>query len=272
MQIHSRRVALAGERAGRAGNDEGMTLVEVMVSLLLVSVLVAGLYAGVVQGLAMNYVAAQRISSFGLCKELLESMRGSAYTSINTNEYGPESVDVARLEIDGTVVRGTRSIEVSTFYYPPRKQVTVNLAWSYVGRSYEESATGTIYYRGRRITGTTGGAVGGSLNLNPNNSPANSFSMSMSDGTQISRDDFIDGFAGIEGEADEIHFQPKGSGTQNTLTLNGQPFDVLNSRSYLIQGNEMSVRLYNTHVNPQGEAVGQWHVEISSPDAMITVQ
>lgn len=272
MRTHLISVRGAKGRAAGAGRRDGMTVIEVVISLTLVTMLVAGVYAGVVHGLSMNYSAAQRISSFGLCKELLESLRGSAYTTINTNAYVPEQVDIARLGISGETITGTRSIEVENFYFPPRKRVTVRMQWAYMGRQFEELAIATIYFRGRRITGTTGGALEGSLNVNPNNSPTSSFSMSMADGTQITRDDFIDGFSGITGMAEEINLQPKGGGTQNTLLLNGEPFDLSNSRTYLIQGNNMAVRLYNTNINPQGKAVGKWHIEITSPDAMIAVQ
>jgi hypothetical protein len=272
MNTYPTSVRNASGRAAGLQRRAGMTVIEVLISLTLVTMLVAGVYAGVVHGLSMNYSAAHRISSFGLCKELLESMRGSSYTTINTNAYAPEQVDIARLGISGETITGTRSIDVENFFYPPRKRVTVRIQWAYRGRQLEESATGTIYFRGRRITGTTGGTLTGSLNVNPNNSPTSNFSMSMADGTQISRDDFIDGFSGITGMAEEINLQPKGGGTQNTLLLNGEPFDLSNSRTYLIQGNNMAVRLYNTNINPQGKAVGEWHIELTSPDAMIAVQ
>lgn len=254
-----------------------MTLVEVAISLALVSILVVGIYAGVVQGISANHASAQRVSAFGLCRDLLETMRGAPYAEINTNVYGATTVEIARLGQSGQVVTGRRWTEITSFHYPPRKQVTVRLEWQYRNRLYEEFATGVIYFRGRRLTGTTGGTLSGNLNLNPNNSPQNQFNMVMEDGTIINRSDLLGGHPGVSGTAVEIQFQPKGAGNQNSLLLNGEPFNMSNSRSYLIQGTSLEVQLVNKHPGQgqgqgQGQAMGQWVLSVQSPDALITVQ
>lgn len=258
----------------RCGNCEGMTIVEVLIGLTLVMILLGGLYAGVLQGIAANHAAAQRISAFGLCKDLLETMRGAPYAEVNTNVYGATTVEISRSE-SGNVVEGTRWTEITPFFFPPRKQVTVRLEWTYRNQTFSEFATGIIYFRGRRLTGSTGGVLAGQINLNPNNSPQNQFHMVMADGTVISRSDLLGGHSGVSGRAQEVHFQPKGPGSQNSLLLNGEPFNMSNSRSYLIQGNPLNVQLVNTHPGQgqgQGQAMGQWSLSINSPDAMITVQ
>ena len=50
----------------------GMTLVEVALSLALISLLLAGIYTGVTNAVRLNYAVAQRVVAFGLCKQTLE--------------------------------------------------------------------------------------------------------------------------------------------------------------------------------------------------------
>lgn len=250
-----------------------MTLVEVIITLALVTMITGGIYAGVVQGMRANHAAAQRISAFGLCRDLLENMRGSPYVEINTNTFPQTTVQIATLGSGGNILEGTRWAEIETFVYPPRRQVTVHLEWEYMNRTFREHAVGVIYYRDRQPTGSRGGALSGSLNLNPGNSPQNMFEMRMSDGTLITRDDLVGGHPGATGMAEEIHVRPAGAGNQNTLLLNGAPFPLSNSRSYMIQGKNLSVTLVNTTPGQgQGQGMGQWNLSVNSPEAMITVK
>ncbi len=250
----------------------GMTIMEVVIAMALVTMLVSGIYSGVSQGMRINFATGQHIAAFGLCKDLLETMRGAEYTSVSEAVFPPSTVRITDWGgIAAVPLTGTRSCRVRTFYYPPRKQVDVDMVWVYGGRTNRQTASGTIYFRGRRLTGSAGGEVAGSVNLNPNNSPHLEFSLTMVDGTVITRDDFLAGLSGTSGAASEVFFKPKGAGSQNSLTLNGQPFPLSNARGYLIQSSDMQITLYNSHINPAGHAVGQWHISITSNDALITV-
>jgi hypothetical protein len=133
-------------------------------------------------------------------------------------------------------------------------------------------------------SGTTGGTTGdttplpgtseitGDLNLNPNNKDDFEFEMQKGDGSMVTRDDLLgsNGRYSYEGAASSIRFRPKGNGNQNGIILNGRPYRVYNSTTYLIlvmkdaNGNYMSeVRLYNR--NQRGSAMGRWWMSIKTP-------
>lgn len=110
---------------------------------------------------------------------------------------------------------------------------------------------------GRRV-------VSGELNINPNNSPHNEFSLTKGDGGVITRDDLhkkapIDGNGTYyEGPATLMHVNPKGNGNQNTFYVDGEVFPLKNSETYDFSG-DMTVRVYNDKPK-KGKAMGHWWV------------
>jgi hypothetical protein len=117
--------------------------------------------------------------------------------------------------------------------------------------------------------------VSGRVNLNPNNSADNEFTLTKPDGSIITRDvlqaaeDVPSDGTFYFGDAVNVRFKPKGNGNQNTIVLNGAPYWVENSHTYLITGNLLTVRLYNDKVNKNGKAMGQWWMELASGNVTI---
>ena len=111
--------------------------------------------------------------------------------------------------------------------------------------------------------------ISGQININPNNSPHNEFTLTKANGDEITRDDLhqnspVDGDGNYyEGDAVTIHVKPKGNGNQNSLVIDGQAFVLQNSNTYIFTG-EMAVRVYNDHIHTNGKAMGHWWVEITS--------
>ena len=123
-----------------------------------------------------------------------------------------------------------------------------------------------------------GGAAGmtGLLNINPNNSSANEFILTKTDGTKITRDDLhqnapiTSGGVLYEGPAEHIRVRPKGNNNQNQLTVGGVTYPVYNNHTYVMAGGTMSVRIYNDQVSGSGKAMGHWWVEfLNSGSAVI---
>lgn len=117
-------------------------------------------------------------------------------------------------------------------------------------------------------------SLAGSLNINPNNSPSNEFTLTTSDGQVITRDDLhhasdlpADGTF-FQGSAANVRIKPKGDGSQNTLVFDGHPYTVSNSQTYLFSG-QMNVRVYNDHVHKNGKAMGHWWLQIT--DGTVTI-
>lgn len=109
-------------------------------------------------------------------------------------------------------------------------------------------------------------ALGGSLGINPNNSPDNEFVLIKPDGTTITRDDLAGDVTEYDsvpcvyysGPAILVHVKPKGSGNQNTIVVDGTNFVVENSTTYDFVG-EMSVVVQNdSRNNGNHRANGHW--------------
>jgi len=132
--------------------------------------------------------------------------------------------------------------------------------------------------------GNAGNALGGSININPNNSPWFEFILRLPDGFEVTRDDLhdddpIDHGSGFHSEyleytgpATLIRVKPKGNGNQNSLTLNGEPYPLQNRNRYIITSNSMNVHLYNSKRNRRGKAMGKWWIDVTAADANIEVQ
>ncbi|HEX7010853.1 MAG TPA: hypothetical protein VF184_12795 [Phycisphaeraceae bacterium] len=114
--------------------------------------------------------------------------------------------------------------------------------------------------------------VAGLVNLNPNNSPDNEFVLVQPNGVTITRDHLhadapVSGDGTYyQGEATAIRFRPKGNGQQNQLMIDGEPYPLQNSNTYILRG-QMTVRVFNDHLK-NGKAMGHWWLQILSGTAV----
>ncbi len=247
----------------------GMTLVEVVVTMMVVAMLAVGVYSGIVQGSRLNYAASQRIAAFGICRSVLEEMKSAGYNAVTATNFPAHSVTITHLGgSDRIPLSGMCSNQIATVSSPDRKNVTVWASWNYQGRPFWERVDGVVYYRDAEVASGLKGDITGGININPNNSPDNEFTLGFADGTTITRDDLTQDYGGYTGPAEMVHLKPKGNGNQNSLTLNGEPYTLYNANTYDITG-PLSVDLYNDHINPSGKAVGKWWIEITAAGATI---
>ena len=112
--------------------------------------------------------------------------------------------------------------------------------------------------------------VAGNININPNNRNDYLFNLKLADGTIIDRNDLHQGYGGYTGAATSVRVRPKGKGNQNSLTVDGATFTLHNNTTYLIESDNMTVNLFNDHINPQGKALGKWYISITASGATIT--
>jgi len=126
--------------------------------------------------------------------------------------------------------------------------------------------------------------IGGVVNINPNNNTNFEFEMILPDGFAVTRDDlhaddplehtgggFHSDYLEYAGPAVSICVKPKGNGNQNSMTLDGEPYELENKNRYLITSDDMDVRLYNSKRNKNGKATGKWWIEIDATEAEIEV-
>ena len=127
-------------------------------------------------------------------------------------------------------------------------------------------------------TGEQGGASGvgqilaGRVNLNQNNSPTFQLFLKKADGGMITRDDLRASNRQLEytGPVMWVYLKPKGTGSQNSLVLDGATYPLSNDTSYLIVGDNMTLQLYNDAKLKKGNAMGHWWLDsISATSASI---
>jgi hypothetical protein len=119
-------------------------------------------------------------------------------------------------------------------------------------------------------------AVTGTININPNNNDDFEFVLVVDGGAVISRDTLVDTappvpgqssgntFPGYSGAASYISFMPKGNGNQNGLSVDGQAYDLQNGTRYVIEGDPMTVNLYQ-----DGNGNGHWYLDLQSQNTTI---
>lgn len=113
---------------------------------------------------------------------------------------------------------------------------------------------------------TTTFTMNGEVNINPNNS-ADQFYITKPDGSQITRDHLHKYGQDYTGPVTVIHVKPKGNANENSITLNGVNYPLLNGHTYDFTGS-FNVHLYNDkYVN--GKAMGHWW--IGTEGAVVTV-
>ena len=109
--------------------------------------------------------------------------------------------------------------------------------------------------------------ISGSLNINPNNNADNEFYLIKPDGSVLTRDSLHTNMEDYSGAAVWVHVRPKGSGNQNTLTVNGSTYSLENNKFYDFGSADMTVNLYNDNRDQWGYAMGHWYIGITATDA-----
>jgi len=116
-----------------------------------------------------------------------------------------------------------------------------------------------------------GEPLSGAVNLNPKNNNDFEFELRRPDGSTLTRDHLhaSGGSLDFSGPAAWIRFTPKGNGNQNSLTLDGKPYEVSNARTYVITGGAIQTHVYNSSKSG-GKATGKWWLAVNAAHATIT--
>jgi len=128
----------------------GFTIVEVVIAMTLVALVVATVLGSLSQGSRLGYATAQHYAAYSLCRETIEQMRGANYGMVAVGNF--PSTNMLLTHLGGTArvpLMCTRFItnDIVELSNPPRKQVTVAVAWDYRGRQELEMSTGYIYLK-----------------------------------------------------------------------------------------------------------------------------
>lgn len=129
-------------------NCSGMTLVEVVIMSGLVTIVLMGVIAATFFGDRLNQANSQRLTSFGLCKEWYEQMKGGTFTNVTTTSFAPQSIRLTHLGgINRMPIYGQRSCVITDIPSPRSKKVAIQVQWTYRGQDFTESLEGLIYDR-----------------------------------------------------------------------------------------------------------------------------
>lgn len=126
----------------------GVTLLEAVISMLLLAIMTIGLYSGILNGISLNYAAAQRTVAAGLCKERLEKMRAVDFAAVTDAKFTNENLTLTHLGGAGRIpLYGTRLSTISFLSNPWRKDVAITVAWNYRGQGFTETISGVVYLK-----------------------------------------------------------------------------------------------------------------------------
>lgn len=124
---------------------DGVTLIEMMIALVIVSMIAVGLLYGVMASVRLNYAAAQRAAAFSLCMELYEQMRGADYDHITPTNYPPQTVRMTHLGGSQRVpLFCQRTCQIVERDNPRRKEIEIAVRWVYQGKTLTERLNGMI--------------------------------------------------------------------------------------------------------------------------------
>lgn len=124
------------------------------------------------------------------------------------------------------------------------------------------------------------------VNINPGNSPSVEFCLTLEGGYKITRDDlkaddplnypcgsFSSDYLEYVGPAVSVRLKPSAFGTESTINLEGKLYTLKCTRTYLISARSepLAVHLYNKERTGGKAPMGGWWIDITAPDATITV-
>ena len=145
--IHCSRDGPAWPRPRGRNPHRGFTLVEVMVSLLVIAMLAAALVRSVAMSRTLTQASSQHVSAFGLCQAKLEEIRSQDYADIITTNF-PVETSIRLTHLGGASQQALtcdRSVAILPMTAPLRKEVLVTVQWQFRGRTIQEQLLGVIY-------------------------------------------------------------------------------------------------------------------------------
>jgi hypothetical protein len=123
-----------------------------------------------------------------------------------------------------------------------------------------------------RVTDADRGAtsiVEGTLNVNPDNSVRNAFTLKLPDGALITEADLRrGGFVGYSGAVARVTVKPKGNSDDNMLVVDGAPYPLRNGETYEITGPAVEAVLYHA-ADGSARPAGQWWLRIAASNAAV---
>ena len=123
-----------------------MTLVETIFAVAVLALSITGLLSGLMIGVRLNYASAQQTAAFGLCVDLYEQMRGDDYDDVTVSNYPVQTLRMTHLGGSQRIpIHCTRLCRITNRSNPARKEVKIDVNWTYLGKPLSESLSGMLF-------------------------------------------------------------------------------------------------------------------------------
>ncbi len=197
------------------------------------------------------------------------TVNGAHATGINASAYLPGFQNIYAFW-------RSPETEQTHLLYVDVKDASATIVGSPMGRGMVTGGTAALISGSPQWLHPTSNSlpIAGTMNINPNNSPDNEFTLVTGNGVTYTRDHLHQnspvGGDGVfyAGAATNVRVRPKGPGNQNTVTLGGQTYSMHNNVTYLFTGN-FEVKVFNDHIHHNGKAMGKWHIEFTGGEVEV---
>lgn len=260
------------KRTPACARNCGLTLVEVLISMALITIIVAGLYTGTAMGQRGAAINAMHVAAYGLLQDKFEQMRGIPFSSISAANYPTQTIVITTsggMNPTNTI-SGTFSCTVTNLAAPARKMVQLNLTWKYRNfTNLSETLAGSIV--DPNATASLMGSLTGYLYLNPAGGAPLQFSLTQLGGGTISWSSITN--LSLTNTtfytASDVLIQAGGAGTQTTIQYNYQPFPMANAKQWRLDDTAgFSARFSYCPSN----SPPCWRMRVSGQNAVISTQ
>jgi type II secretory pathway pseudopilin PulG len=126
-----------------------MSLIELVISLMVISVLAAALIHSVLLAQHIIHATSQRVSAFGMARAKFEEVQSCAFSDVATTNF-PDETGIRLSHRSGPnqlAVNCTRTVTIQPQTAPERKEVDVSVTWNFLDRTLTETIRGVIYPR-----------------------------------------------------------------------------------------------------------------------------
>ncbi|NOX98071.1 MAG: type II secretion system protein [Nitrospirae bacterium] len=127
----------------KKNNNKGITLLEIVISLLIFGIAATGILRSFVFCNTRAKSTSLRTAAIALAQERMEQIKNDSYPNVTAANYPDETnliLDTAGTADTGDDLTGTRTVTI-TGASPNPKTITVTVTWKFKGNQFSESLT-----------------------------------------------------------------------------------------------------------------------------------
>jgi len=253
-----------------ARERRGLTIVEVLISMVLLTIIVGAFYTGTELAYRGSTLNAQRVAAYGLCQDRFEQMRGGSFSDITYAKYPTQTVRITTgTGLNATnIITGSISSTITNLVNPSRKMISITTQWNYRNRSNQETLVGCLV--DRAAAASLQGTLSGKLFLNPDGDDPLQFLLTLPSGSTMDFSNITNlpmvGYTMFY--AQHLRVQVGGGGMQTTVQFNYQTFPMSNAKQWDIDAPTSFRASFKYETN--GVGVLCWRVRLTGFNTTIS--